>query len=65
MIQCFTKCPISLTPESSAGFFFFLMQIFDPYPSSPLGSAPVLLTVPSLWVVIDSSQSEAPDINFN
>lgn len=46
-------------------FFFFLMQIFDPYPSSPLGSAPVLLTVPSVWVVIDSSQSEAPDINFN
>ena len=41
------------------------MQIFDPYPSSPLGSAPVLLTVPSVWVVIDSSQSEAPDINFN
>lgn len=41
--------------------FFFLMQIFDPYPSSPLGSAPV----PSFWVVIGSSQSEAPDITFN
>lgn len=62
MIQCFTKCPISLTPESSAVLcFFFLMQIFDPYPSSPLGSAPV----PSFWVVIGSSQSEAPDITFN